>query len=150
METNGSQIPIEFETSNSAVQIPTQNSTTQIYLIREDIPQSQENKNNLGGKASHLNESRQHKIVRVCPNSQVELPEKTASESSKNQTASKNTADTDTPTQRKRLRTSVKTKLDGPYTCDKCKKSFKKETSLKAHVRRTYCQEGKSLVSYFG
>ena len=148
METNGTtQIPIEFETSNSAVQIPTQNSTTQIYLIREDIPQSQENKNNLGVKASNLNESRQHKIVRVCPNSQVEIPERTASESSKNQTALKNKADTDTPTQGKRSRTSAKAKLDGPYTCDKCKKSFKKETSLKAHVRRTYCQEGKSLVS---
>ena len=147
METNGTQIPIEFETSNSAVQIPTQNSTTQIYLIREDIPQSQENKNNLGVKASLLNESRQVKIVRVCPDSQVELPEKTESESSKNQTALKNKADTDAPTQRKRSRTSAKAKLDGPYTCDKCKKSFKKETSLKAHVRRTYCQEGKSLVS---
>ena len=158
METNGGQIPIEFETANSAVQIPTQNSTTQIYLIREDIPPSQENKNNLGAKTSHLADSRQQKIVKISShgsstnilqNKQCEPPTRTPRDSSGNSIASKNAADADTPIPRKKSRTSAKAKLDGPYTCDKCKKSFKKETSLKAHVRRTYCQEGKSLVRKF-
>ena len=161
MESGSPQMSQEFVPTNSAVQLPTQNSTTQIFLIKEDLPNS-EKTSSTGTASTYSNQSDQHKFVRISsnvssanltPNRTEETTMIISNELPQNKTTPKSTNEADFQPARRKQRSSNKKKdsksSDGSYTCDKCKKSFIHEASLKAHVRRTYCQEAKSLVSAF-
>ena len=162
MESGSSEMSQEFISSNSAVQVPTQNSATQIFLIKEELPNS-EKKISQGVASNYHNHSDQHKFVRISSNaSSTHLLPNRADETtmiisndlSQNHVTPKKNIEIDIQSHSKKQRKystkkHSKSSEDGPYTCDKCKKSFIHEASLKAHVRRTYCQEAKSLVSTF-
>ena len=160
MENSRSEMSQDFISSNSAVEVPTQSSATQIFLIKEDIPNSvKKGSQELASNFHNLSE--QHQFVRITQNSSSSdlLPNRSdkttmilSTEVSQNELSRNETPQVDTHSYKKKQRNSNKKKHsksseDGSYTCDKCKKSFTQEASLKAHVRRTYCQEGKSLVS---
>ena len=162
MESGTAEMSQEFISSNSAVQVPTQNSATQIFLIKEELPNS-EKKDNQEIASNHQNHSDQHKFVRITSNAESThlLPNRTeettmiiSKDLSQNHVIPKQSIEIDVQSHNKKQRKYTKKKHskssdDGPFTCDKCKKSFIHEASLKAHVRRTYCQEAKSLVSKF-
>ena len=162
MESGSSEMSQEFISSNSAVQVPTQNSATQIFLIKEELPNS-EKKTSQGVASNYHNHSDQQKFVRITsnaanthllPNRADETTMIISNDLSQNHVTPKQNIEIDIQSNNKKQRKYTKKKHskssdDGPYTCDKCKKSFIHEASLKAHVRRTYCQEAKSLVSTF-
>ena len=143
--------------TNSAVPVSSQNAATQIYLIKGELPSPVK-----GGSTIASNDFNQkdRQVVRISSESVSEhLPLAAsepstmivATESPKQQTEVK-TSDRNVLPEKKKRQSSKSTrtgskKSSGTYTCEKCKKSYIHEASLKAHVRRTYCQENKSLVS---
>ena len=155
MESRTPNISQDIITSNPAVPIATQSSATQIFLIKEELPNTEIDSNS-GIPSVYQARQDQQRFVRIT--SHVQSSNSPASRIS-NEIAQNSSLTTHTVTQDKsypsnedkKQRTPVKKKdiqsNCGPYICDKCKKSFVHEASLKAHVRRTYCQEAKSLVS---
>ena len=155
MESRTPNISQDIIPSNPAVPIVTQSSATQIFLIKEELPNSEIDSNS-GIPSVYQPRQDQQRFVRIT--SHVQSSNSPASRIS-NEIAQNSSLTTHTVTQEKsypsnedkKQRTPVKKKdiqsNCGPYICDKCKKSFVHEASLKAHVRRTYCQEAKSLVS---
>ena len=155
MESRTPNTSQEIITSNPAVPIATQSSATQIFLIKEELPNTEIDSNS-GIPSAYQARQDQQRFVRIT--SHVQSSNSPASRIP-NEIAQNSSLTTHTVTQDKsypsnedkKQRTPVRKKEMqsncGPYICDKCKKSFVHEASLKAHVRRTYCQEAKSLVS---
>ena len=157
MESGTSPMSQEFVFSNSTVPRTTENSATQIFLLKEEVPNSGKKDDKKMG-SNFLKQSENQQFLRVANSSTVNLsPVSTGrssttviNEASQNELSIKVLDDRDVTRKKKQKRSNKKVvsdNSDGPYTCDKCKKSFTHESSLKAHVRRTYCQEAKSLVS---
>ena len=162
MERSSNETSQEMVSSTPAVPMASQNSATQIFLIKEELPNKQIN-SNLGVPSSYQIQQDHQTFVRI--NSHI-APTNLASnrkdvkttiisnELGQNSSGATNfvTGDKDVPvlgSNKPRIQAKKKEPKSGhgPYICDKCKKSFVHEASLKAHVRRTYCQESKSLVS---
>ena len=147
MDSNTNEISKDIMDSDSAVPMASQNSATQIFLIKEELPNA-ENNSNQRVSSTYQTRQDQQRVVRITSHLQsnkVPLNRKDV----KTTVISNEIA----PSSGDRKQRSPANKNDpksslGPYICDKCKKTFVHEASLKAHVRRTYCQEAKSLVSH--
>ena len=165
MESGSPQPSEELVSTNSAVQLlPTQNSAkTQIFLIKEEIPNSAKGLSTRTA-STYLNRSDKQEFVRISENSSSkdlalsinrEATMVISNDLSQSDitTKSTNEAGSAFPPNKRKSKNATKNKdskaNEGSNTCDKCKKSFAHEASLKAHVRRTYCQEAKSLVIMF-
>ena len=162
MDSSSNEMSEEISHCNQAVPMASQTSATQIFLIKEELPNNQINSNQ-GAPPGYQAPQDHQRFVRIAShvstnnlssNRKDVKTRITSNELAQNSSGTTNmvSGDTDDPILgAKKPRTPVKKKElksgHGPYICDKCKKSFLNEASLKAHVRRTYCQESKSLVS---
>ena len=157
MESTSSQPQRVTPSTNAAIPVPSQNAATQIYLIKEEIASPIKK----GSTVVNYADPTDHEIVRISPSAAGEhltlvtsepstmiVPKESINKQTEKKVVSEHNV---LPVKKKRqsskgARTASK-KVAGQYTCEKCKKSYVHEASLKAHVRRTYCQENKSLVS---
>ena len=160
MESSTPEISQDIISPNPAVPMATNNPATQIFLIKEELP-STENTDNQVLQSSYPTRQEQPRFVRITSHAQSNTLSLTKNDLkatvAPNELAQHSSSTTQVMfedksnqlLQNKKQRNKKKeTKSShGPYICDKCKKSFVHEASLKAHVRRTYCQEAKSLVS---
>ena len=158
MELSKSQPSQDVSASNEEISTPvsTPNTATQIFLIKEELPYTRQSKKS--SLTGFIDEKEQPQIIKISAESasrNVALIEKNTptvsiTHQSPNQATHAIVIERSSSNKTKQVKEKAKdSKMkskDSKYTCDKCQKSYIHEASLKAHVRRTYCQETKSLV----
>ena len=147
MDSNTNEISKDIMDSDSSVPMASQNSATQIFLIKEELPNA-ENDSNQRVSSTYQTRQDQQRFVRITSHVQSNKVPLNRKEAKTTVISNEITPSSGERKQRCQANKNEPKSSLGPYICDKCKKSFVHEASLKAHVRRTYCQEAKSLVSH--
>ena len=143
---------------DASMPVSTPNAATQIFLIKEELPYTNQSKKSSLPGTGFINEKEQPQIIKISAETasrNVALVEKNSpTVSITHESPNKGThaiviqrsSSRKIKQEKEKAKDTKMKNKDSKYTCDKCQKSYIHEASLKAHVRRTYCQETKSLV----